>query len=88
MNMSNTAKIVTSIVVAVLVVLGVVFYFSRGEAFLGDVKADKTIFYDGSKFDPAVIEIKVGESVAFVNRSASGMWVASAPHPTHSDYPE
>lgn len=43
--------------------------------------------YDGSTFSPATITVKVGTTVMFVDKSGSGMWVASSPHPTHTDLP-
>lgn len=39
-------------------------------------------------FAPNSVTIKKGTAVKFVNKSAAPMWVASAPHPTHTDYPE
>jgi len=38
-------------------------------------------------FAPDPITVKVGTTVAFVNESGGAMWVASAPHPTHSLLP-
>lgn len=46
-----------------------------------------TITYDGGAFLPAVVEIRRGESVTFVNRSSQEVWPASAMHPTHTVYP-
>lgn len=51
-------------------------------------QAKYTVVYDGSKFTPATLTIKKGETVAFENQSSGGMSVASNPHPTHTDYPE
>lgn len=39
-------------------------------------------------FSPDSVTIKKGAAVKFVNKSSTPMWVASAPHPTHTDYPE
>ena len=40
-------------------------------------------------FSPKSIEIKKGETVTWLNEdSAAAHWPASAPHPTHTDYPE
>ena len=47
-----------------------------------------TITYTDGGFSPKTIEIKVGETVKFANESSRSMWVASAPHPTHTNYPE
>ena len=44
--------------------------------------------YDGKKFDPASVDIKVGDIVIFKNNSDGAMWPASAPHPSHTAYPE
>ena len=38
-------------------------------------------------FSPSKITIKVGDTVTFVNNSMDQMWVASNPHPTHTDLP-
>ena len=46
-----------------------------------------TVNYTGSGFNPATVEINKGDTVRFVNQSSGGMWVASSPHPTHTDYP-
>ena len=42
----------------------------------------------GSAFDPASLTIKKGDTVKFVNTASKAIWPASAPHPTHTDYPE
>ena len=39
-------------------------------------------------FVPSTLEIKIGDTVTFKNESGKGMWVASNPHPSHSDTPE
>ncbi len=43
--------------------------------------------YTNNGFSPPSLQIKVGQTVQFVNKSGFGMWVASGPHPTHTDYP-
>lgn len=47
-----------------------------------------TISYTDSGFSPSNITISVGTTVVFVNNSASSMWVASDPHPVHTDLSE
>ncbi len=47
-----------------------------------------TVTYTDTGFSPASLEINKGDSVKFVNQSSKKMWVASNPHPTHTDYPE
>jgi plastocyanin len=46
------------------------------------------IDYTDSGFVPASVTIKKGTIVTFDNESTKSMWPASAPHPTHTDYPE
>lgn len=47
-----------------------------------------SIRYTDNGYDPSIVTIKKGESVQWVNDSTNGeMWVASNPHPQHSDYP-
>lgn len=38
-------------------------------------------------FSPPALAVKTGTQVNFNNQSAIQMWVASAPHPQHTDYP-
>jgi len=47
-----------------------------------------TILYTDSGFSPTPMTINLGDTVKFVNQSALNMWVASGPHPTHTNYPE
>ena len=62
--------------------------FSAGE---GDAGAPDIVVlevdFDGSKFTPNTVNIKVGDWVFFKNKSQTDMRVASNPHPTHTDYP-
>lgn len=39
-----------------------------------------------SGYSPQLITVKIGEVVTFTNNSSESMWVASDPHPTHTDY--
>ena len=50
-------------------------------------KAAATITYTDSGFVPSSVTIKTGETVQWVNQSNKPMWVASSPHPQHTDYP-
>jgi len=53
-----------------------------------DKQTSPTVTYTDSGFSPSNLVVKNGQSVTFKNESSEGMWVASAPHPTHTDYPE
>ncbi len=46
-----------------------------------------TVTYDGTTFNPAIVSVKQGDSITFINNSTGGMSVASDPHPSHSIYP-
>lgn len=54
--------------------------------------AEKTskivVNYTDNGFNPSSLEIKKDQTVQFVNQSSDGMWVASGPHPAHTNYPE
>lgn len=45
------------------------------------------VAYTSSGFSPKTITIKKGGAVTFTNQSSGEMWVASNPHPIHTDYP-
>ncbi len=44
-----------------------------------------TVTYDGSSFSPAEVTIKKGGAVTFTSTGVP-MWVASGPHPAHTNY--
>ncbi|MBI4067234.1 cupredoxin domain-containing protein [Candidatus Gottesmanbacteria bacterium] len=43
--------------------------------------------YTDDGFSPKSVSVKVGTPVTFINQSSTPMWVASAPHPQHTDLP-
>lgn len=47
----------------------------------------KTVNYTVNGFEPSSITISVGETVLFTNTAEKSMWIASNPHPTHTDLP-
>lgn len=49
---------------------------------------EATIRYTDGGFVPDEVEISLGGTVHFRNESSRQMWIASNPHPTHTDYPE
>ena len=51
-------------------------------------EASMTVTYTDSGFSPKSITVKLGDTVTFMNASSKMMWVASAPHPVHTNYPE
>ena len=46
------------------------------------------VTYTENGFSPQSIKITKGSTVKFINKSEMPLWVASDPHPEHSDYPE
>lgn len=55
----------------------------------GKLSASQTVvLYTNKGFEPQAVTITKGSTVVFKNESTSGFWVASAPHPAHTDYPE
>ena len=44
------------------------------------------VAYTNGGFNPRIIEVRMGESVTWINESSRNMWVASAIHPTHKVY--
>ncbi len=59
-----------------------------------DVVVDATvnpkieIVMTSSGYTPSSITVKKGTTVTFVNNDTKSRWPASAPHPTHTIYPE
>src|SRR3989344_2814975 len=45
------------------------------------------VVYSDTGFSPAAVTVKKGTTVTYTNTSTSGMWVASAVHPTHQLLP-
>ena len=62
---------------------------SGTEAAVGNaVPIGATVIYSDDGFSPAVVQVKQGEIVRFINQSPTRkMWVASNPNPTRTEYP-
>lgn len=52
-----------------------------------DLSYDKLVTYTDGGFEPARLNVSVGETVRFFNESSRDMWVGSNNHPTHTLYP-
>lgn len=48
----------------------------------------RTVTYTTDGFTPTKLEIAKGTTVNFMNRTQLPMWVASEPHPSHTNYPQ
>lgn len=53
-----------------------------------DRRMEYTVTYTNNGFSPANLSVFEGSTVTFVNDSSGSMWVASNPHPVHTDFPE
>src|SRR3989344_5462020 len=51
-----------------------------------DTATQYEIIYTDSGYSPSELTIKIGDTVTWKNESSSGMWTASAMHPTHTLY--
>lgn len=51
-----------------------------------DTSVDATVTYTTDGFSPTTVEVSQGDTVRFVNEGTGEMWVASAVHPTHTEY--
>lgn len=49
--------------------------------------SSNAVNFTANGFEPHSITIKVGQTVMWTNKSSDDLWVASNPHPTHTDYP-
>lgn len=55
---------------------------------IGEEAGEVVIIYSEGGFSPASVNVKFGQKVTFKNTSSSKVEVNSAPHPTHTLYPE
>ncbi len=60
---------------------------SGGQEKSAPTGGQNVVTYTDSGFSPAVLTIKNGGTVTFKNSASDDMWVASNPHPVHTDYP-
>ena len=78
--------------VAIIILLGGFFLSKNNQSPATTTSTDSAessvVIYSNSGYSPANLIVKVGDTVNFKNQSGKSMWVASAPHPTHTDYPE
>ena len=50
-------------------------------------EGSNAVNYTEDGFQPKTITIKKGQTVTWTNKDSDELWVASNPHPTHTDYP-
>jgi len=66
----------------------VVGQFSAGEELASPDVQVLSVNFSGSEFTPFTVDIHAGDWVFFKNNSNADFWPASAPHPSHTNYPE
>ncbi len=49
---------------------------------------DVEVSYTATGFTPTFLSVPIGTRVRFVNMTATALWVAADPEPSHSDYPD
>jgi len=53
-----------------------------------NVEIQNAVYIKNASFSPAVLSIKIGETVTWINQDLFKHKIASDPHPTHTDLPE
>ena len=92
-------KIISASIIGTLVIVGVFFVFNRKKesqtkqlhvitAEEAESLADHVIKMMPGSFSPSTINIKKGETVAWINKDSQFRWPASNIHPTHEIYSE
>jgi plastocyanin len=61
---------------------------TTAEETMEEVSDTALITYTDQGFSPKTVTINEGDTVVWMNNSSRNMWVASAIHPTHNEYPE
>lgn len=86
MDGTHKSILAISLLVAAVFLIGCVqqsFSTIRDDAPAGA----KIVEITAEGFNPKVITVNKGETVAFVNKDSASHWPASARHPTHTIYP-
>lgn len=52
---------------------------------LRKTQAQQTAKYTENGFEPNILIVPTGTTIIFINNSRKSMWVASNPHPAHTD---
>jgi len=101
-NERSTVQKFTIISVVLVLVVGIVFLKQQLSTPKSNVKPTQdtisgektqnvqtvTVTYGDNGFSPSEITIAKDSTVKFINKSKLPLWVASDPHPEHTDYPE
>jgi len=71
------------VIITLSAILFLLFYTSEDTS----TNREHIVRYSTAGYDPSNIEIRVGDTVTFVNESEEEFWPASDPHPTHTALP-
>ena len=90
-------KTTITIIVILVIIGGFFLFFNRSNAPVVETPnnintnttavSEANVAYTDNGFSADSVIIKKGGTVTFVNKSSRDMWVASNPHPIHTDYP-
>lgn len=96
----KTGMLITVGIVAFLVIMAgattmlITGNVASNNKLASDSESDKvkaqavTVTYSDTGFSPQSITVTKGTTVNFINKSQIPLWVATDPHPEHTDYPE
>lgn len=88
MNRHGFAPLAILLVIAGILAIGAGGYFYWHQASDKQADFDFEVLYTANGFVPDLLDVPVGSRVAFKNSADVSLWVASDPHPAHTDYPE
>ena len=88
--------ILISMVLIVVGIVGIYFPYAQYQKYQKNLPVQNTlinrnslviIIYTNQGFKPDSITVKIGSTVEWINTSDKLMWVASDPHPSHTNLP-
>ena len=93
--------LIIGIIIALVIILGAVIFLNSStdktnnnsnnliikEPENQEEISENVIEITSTGFNPATLEVKLGDTVTFVNKDNQAHWPASAMHPTHTVYP-
>ncbi|MBI4050596.1 MAG: cupredoxin domain-containing protein [Candidatus Doudnabacteria bacterium] len=87
-------KLIIGIVIIAALVAGGILLFRKSEDNAPPVVPNRSetsensqVIYSDTGYSPKSLTVRAGTAVVFKNESSGLMWMASAPHPAHTDLP-
>ncbi len=87
--MNKTYLIIAGLIVVVVFLAGFLLFGKQKTTTSSKTETVNTknlVMYSNSGFLPETLTIKSGETATFKNETSGAMWVASNPHPVHTDF--